>query len=283
MMRASTALDFQEYRLNAGESVGFIPTMGALHAGHESLIRLAREACDQVVVSIFVNPTQFAPHEDFDAYPRSIDADLLYCDRLGVDCVFTPSVCDVYPNNDYTQTYSPDPNLAGILCGKSRPHFFDGVCNVVNRLLNIVRPSHVYFGKKDLQQATIIKQMILDCNHPIELVCGDIIRDENGLALSSRNQYLTSEQYERALVIPNTLHDAILHAIQQQWDAFQLRQFVAAQIEARGLKGDYVDVFRPTEHTLVTSNIQPGDYCCVGAYVDDIRLIDNQSIFPLTT
>ncbi|MEK9727563.1 MAG: pantoate--beta-alanine ligase [Candidatus Margulisiibacteriota bacterium] len=256
-------------------AIGFVPTMGALHEGHRSLIQYAKSITPYVVVSIFVNPTQFAPHEDFDQYPRSLDTDLNQCRDWGVDMVFTPSENDIYPNHDRHPNYKPHPAVSTILCGKSRPHFFGGVCNVVERLFSIVKPTHAFFGNKDLQQRVIIEQMVRDLNLNVTIVPCPIIRDENGLALSSRNQYLSKQDYQKALAIPQALNTLKLMIKEKQWNSFQARQFMAAQLEARGLRGDYVEIFRPTESSLVNGDIESGDYCCIAVYCGDVRLIDN--------
>ena len=256
---------------------GFVPTMGALHAGHQSLIQLAVNHCDVVIVSIFVNPTQFAPHEDFDQYPRALDDDLKKCIEWGASAIFTPQIEDVYPEST-SANYTPSPNIAEVMCGKSRPHFFYGVCNVVERLFALVRPTHAFFGDKDVQQRVIIERMVNDLDLNINIIAAPIVRDENGMALSSRNQYLDNAQYEKSLVIFKTLHDASIKARDLAWGSYQIRQFVAAQIEARGLKGDYVEIFRPSSGEIISGSLKHGDYCCVAVFCGDTRLIDNRKL-----
>jgi pantoate--beta-alanine ligase len=170
-------------------NVGLVPTMGALHAGHRLLIEASIAKCDKTVVSIFVNPTQFGPNEDFDRYPRTLEADLELC--AGADLVFAPSVQEMYTG---TTTVVPPEEYANILCGKSRPGHFNGVCTVVSKLFNIIQPDFAFFGEKDRQQLIIIKKMTVDLNFPIEIIGCPIVRAENGLALSSRNKYLTPGQ-----------------------------------------------------------------------------------------
>lgn len=275
-MQITTVDGLQAYRSPWTGSVGFVPTMGALHEGHSALIQHAKHHCDQVIVSIFVNPKQFAPHEDFNQYPRPIQKDLDVCHELGVSAIFTPTVDEIYPPKPRSSDiYTPNHELATIMCGKSRPHFFYGVCQVVQRLFHIVQPTHAFFGDKDLQQQVIIRRMVQDLNLPILIVGAPTIRDANGLALSSRNQYLSSEQYDRALVLFKTLHDTANLTKENNWTSYQIRQFVASQLEARGLKGDYVEIFRPSDGTIVNGHVQPHDHCCVAAYCDTIRLIDN--------
>ena len=267
-----------KFRSNCGsKTVGFVPTMGALHAGHQSLIQLAGDHCDVVIVSIFVNPTQFAPHEDFDKYPRELDDDLKKCIEWGANAIFTPQTEDVYPESNHAN-YIPSPNIAEVMCGKTRPHFFYGVCNVVERLFALVKPTHAFFGDKDVQQRVIIEQMVNNLNLNIKIITAPIVRDENGMALSSRNQYLDNAQYKKSLAIFKTLHDASIKARDLAWDSYQIRQFVAAQIEARGLRGDYVEIFRPSTGEVVSGHLNNGDYCCVAVFCGETRLIDNRKL-----
>lgn len=179
-----------------GLNVGLVPTMGALHEGHLSLIRKSVETCDKTIVSVFVNPTQFGPSEDLDKYPRTMDADLKLCEEAGVDLVFAPSTVEMYGegnilSNDFLTYVVPPFFYVDKLCGKSRPGHFDGVCTVVTKLFNIVQPDYAFFGQKDAQQLIIIKKMVADLNIPVEIIACPIVRDENGLALSSRNKYLS--------------------------------------------------------------------------------------------
>ena len=194
-----------------GFSVGLVPTMGALHAGHKSLIDKSVEKCDKTVVSVFVNPIQFGPSEDFDKYPRTLDADTKLCDGEGVDIVFAPNATEMYGNNrlsNDTLTYIYPPYFfVDKLCGKSRIGHFDGVCTVVMKLFNIVQPDCAYFGQKDAQQVIIIKKMVKDLNIPIEIIQCPIVREESGLALSSRNKYLTEEGKKDALVLSQILNN----------------------------------------------------------------------------
>ena len=195
-----------------GLTVGLVPTMGALHEGHLSLVRKAKEACDKVVVSVFVNPIQFGPSEDFDKYPRTLEADKELCDKEGVDIVFAPSAGEMYGkgqrlSNDILTYVCPPFFYVNTLCGKSRPGHFDGVCTVVNKLFNIVQPEYAFFGQKDAQQVIIIKKMVKDLNIPVEIIQCPIVRDESGLALSSRNKYLTENGKADALVLSKILNN----------------------------------------------------------------------------
>jgi len=186
-----------------GESVGFVPTMGALHAGHVSLIKAAKQKCDFVVVSIFVNPTQFGPDEDFDKYPRPIGKDAAICEQAGVDLVFSPTASEMYKAEN--MTWVDVEKLAEHLCGRSRPGHFRGVTTVCAKLFNIVRPDFAFFGQKDAQQAIIIKRMVADLNMDLEVVICPIVREDDGLAMSSRNKYLSVEQRQQALLLHKSL------------------------------------------------------------------------------
>jgi pantoate--beta-alanine ligase len=256
-------------------TVGIVPTMGALHQGHAALIESSMASCDQTWVSVFVNPTQFAPHEDFNRYPRQLNQDLAFCRALGVDVVFTPSEATMYPNGDIVPKYIPPLELSQIMCGKTRPHFFNGVCNVVERLFSMVQPTHAFFGNKDLQQRVIIERMVNDLGVGIDVVGVPIVRNEIGLALSSRNAYLSEDGHRLASYISMALHDAETHVKKDAWTSHSVRQFIASELEGRGLKGDYVEVFRPDSGECVTGEITHGDHCCVAFYCDTVRLIDN--------
>lgn len=193
-----------------GLIIGLVPTMGALHDGHLSLIKKAVEKCDKVVVSVFVNPIQFCPGEDLDKYPRTLEADQKLCEGAGVDIVFAPSPNEMYGQNqmrtnDFLTYVIPPFFYVNKLCGKSRVGHFDGVCTVVNKLFNIVQPDFAFFGEKDAQQLIIIKKMIADLNIPVEIVPCPIVREASGLALSSRNKYLSEEDKAHALVLNQIL------------------------------------------------------------------------------
>ncbi len=195
-----------------GLSVGLVPTMGALHAGHLSLIKKAKETCDKVVVSDFVNPIQFGPSEDFDKYPRTLDADVNLCENEGVDIVFAPSANEMYGegqrlSNDILTYVCPPFFYVNTLCGKSRTGHFDGVCTVVLKLFNIVQPEYAFFGQKDAQQVIIIKKMVKDLNVPIQIIQCPIVREDTGLALSSRNKYLSEDGKKDALVLSKILNN----------------------------------------------------------------------------
>ena len=186
-----------------GLSIGFVPTMGYLHEGHASLMKRAKEECDKVVASIFVNPMQFGVNEDLDSYPRDLDADAKLCDSIGVDLIFHPEVEEMYAEGFCS--FVDMNGLTKELCGKSRPIHFRGVCTVVNKLFNIVTPDKAFFGQKDAQQLAVIKRMVKDLNMDIEVIGCPIIREEDGLAKSSRNTYLNEEERKAALILSQTI------------------------------------------------------------------------------
>ena len=190
----------------SAKQVGLVPTMGYLHEGHASLMRRARQMCDLVVISIFVNPIQFGPNEDFETYPRDEQRDLALAEKEGVDVVFIPSVQEMYPVPTKTKIVVSD--LTSSLCGASRPGHFDGVTTVVSKLFHIVKPAHAFFGMKDAQQVAVIQQMVMDLNMDVNIVPCPILREKDGLALSSRNVYLKPEEREQALVLSRALNHA---------------------------------------------------------------------------
>lgn len=195
-----------------GLSVGLVPTMGALHNGHLSLIEKSVEKCDRTVVSVFVNPIQFCPGEDLDKYPRTLEQDTKLCEKANVDIVFAPTPTEMYGENqmrtnDFLTYVIPPFFYVNKLCGKSRTGHFDGVCTVVNKLFNIVQPDYAFFGEKDAQQLAIIKKMVKDLNIPVEIIPCPIVREESGLALSSRNKYLSREDKIQALALSKILNN----------------------------------------------------------------------------
>ncbi|PSB65147.1 pantoate--beta-alanine ligase, partial [filamentous cyanobacterium CCP1] len=194
-------------------TIGLVPTMGALHAGHLSLIRQARQGNDLVVVSIFVNPLQFGPHEDFQRYPRRLDADRALCQAAGVDVIFAPTATELYgvdhsPDSNQVTQVIPPASMMAELCGRFRPGHFPGVATVVLKLLTIVQPDRAYFGQKDAQQLAILKQMVMDLNVPVEVIGCPTVREPDGLAMSSRNQYLSAEERSQATTLYRSLRQA---------------------------------------------------------------------------
>ncbi|PWU02190.1 MAG: pantoate--beta-alanine ligase [Candidatus Melainabacteria bacterium] len=205
-----TIKEFRDWRRSVRGSLGFIATMGALHAGHLSLISRARELNDNLVVSIFVNPLQFGPKEDFGSYPRTFETDLELCRKLGVDTIFSPGTEEIYPDGkDHCTKVVPPPFLGEVLEGHFRPGFFTGVATVVSKLFEIIEPNMTIFGEKDYQQLLVVKRMVRDLNMPLLVEGGPTIRADDGLALSSRNAYLTEEQRKIAPMIHRILSDVI--------------------------------------------------------------------------
>ncbi|HEV3259647.1 MAG TPA: pantoate--beta-alanine ligase [Gemmataceae bacterium] len=256
-----------------GQSVGLVPTMGALHAGHASLIRAARDETAFVIVSIFVNPTQFGPTEDLSRYPRPLERDLELCDREQVDLVFLPQAAEIYPAD--FRTFVEVSELQDVLCGASRPGHFRGVATVVLKLFNIVEPDVAYFGQKDAQQAAIIRQMVSDLNVPVRLRVCPIVREPDGLAVSSRNQYLDADQRRAAPVLFRALEEARLLIASGVRDAATVRQAMAAPIKATpGAVVDYAEVV--DAGTLGPVQRLGGDILlAVAAKFGATRLIDN--------
>lgn len=261
-----------------GLTVGLVPTMGALHNGHLSLIKKAVEKCDKVVVSVFVNPIQFCPGEDLDKYPRTLEADTKLCNDAGVSIVFAPSPSEMYGQsemrtNDFLTYVIPPFFYVNKLCGKSRVGHFDGVCTVVNKLFNIVQPDFAFFGQKDAQQLIIIKKMVKDLNIPVDIVPCPIVREESGLALSSRNKYLSQEDKKEALVLSkilNNIKDCYKKGIT---DVEALKetafQFLTDKHELEYL--ELLDCEDLEEKKIADNNTRVFIACKVGG----VRLIDN--------
>lgn len=290
-----TAAELRSWK-TPGARVGFVPTMGALHAGHLSLVDLAAANSDQVVVSVFVNPTQFGPGEDYDRYPRDLDADLEALSGHPADAVFVPSRQEMYP--DY-----PAParvrvvagRSAEILDGAARPGHFDGVCQVVAKLFNLVEPQVAVFGQKDAQQLAIIKQMVRDLNFPIEIIGAPIVREADGLALSSRNAYLSPTERRSALSLHRALEKGAAAAAGAGAGARQLRQVVAAAFAELaadpGVEPEYAALVEPQSFSLLAEATPAGTEAfrdgtnsltlLVAAKVGDTRLIDNLELGAL--
>ncbi len=261
---------------SGGKLIGLVPTMGCLHEGHLSLVDLAREKADTVIVSIFVNPTQFGPSEDFGKYPRALEEDLEKCRARGADLVFHPPLEAIYPEG--YSTFVTEERLSAGLCGISRPHHFRGVTTVCLKLFNITRPDFVVLGQKDAQQYAVLSKMVEDLNLPLEVVVGETVRDEDGLAVSSRNAYLSKAQRAEALVIPG----ALKIARQMVESGTRNVDRVVAEIthhltQSRRVRVIYVQIVdRVTMEPA--REIEPGRHiACVAAWVDDIRLIDNMA------
>jgi len=257
----------------ARKRVGLVPTMGALHEGHLSLVRAARAACDVVAASIFVNPTQFGPTEDLAKYPRSFERDCKLLAREGVEFVFAPSVEEMYPETTAT-TWVTVEDLSGKLDGASRPGHFRGVATVVSKLFHIVEPDAAFFGQKDAAQVAVIRRMVRDLNLPVEIVVCPIVREADGLAMSSRNAYLDAEQRKRALV----LHRALLRVeeLSRAGGTNAARLIAAGRAEFErepSVRLDYFEIVDPDGLDPVAD--ASGALVAVAAYVGTTRLIDN--------
>lgn len=257
----------------AAKSIGFVPTMGALHPGHLSLIKESRKDCDVVVASVFVNPTQFNDPEDLKRYPRTPEKDTALLASAGCDYIFMPSVEEIYPEKD-TRKFDFG-YLETVMEGAKRPGHFNGVGQVVSRLFDIVRPDRAYFGMKDFQQIAIIKEMVRQLNYAVEIVPCPIVREESGLALSSRNMLLDEEHKKNAPHIYDTLKKA--RNLVTQMNVSDLKKWITDEINRNPfLKTEYVEIVDDTTLKVVENWEQPGKkVACVAVYAGKIRLIDN--------
>lgn len=260
-----------------GLTIGLVPTMGWLHEGHLSLIKTARENNDRVAVSIFVNPMQFGPNEDFESYPRDLNRDAKLCEEAGVDIIFAPEISEMYP--DGFCSYIDMNGLTGGLCGKSRPIHFRGVQTVVNKLFNIVTPDNAYFGEKDAQQLAVIKRMVLDLNMNVKICGCPIIREADGLAKSSRNSYLSPEERAAAPIINKAMSAGKEMIKNGERDSAKVIKAISDIILSVGItKIDYVSIvdsltLEPTE------KIERDILCACAVYMGtSARLIDNFSL-----
>ena len=256
-----------------GKPIGFVPTMGALHEGHLSLVRAAKSQCDVVAVSIFVNPTQFGPNEDISRYPRPFERDRELLENEGVDLLFAPSVAEMYPAG--AVTYVTVEGLSDKLCGKSRPGHFRGVTTVVSKLFHIVEPDRAFFGQKDAAQAAIIRRMVRDLNLPVEIVVCPIVREPDGLAMSSRNAYLDAQQRKSALVLSRSLERTRKAFADGERNSAKLaaagRQMFATEPTVRL---DYFEIVDPVTLEPI-DRVDHSALVAVAAFVGTTRLIDN--------
>lgn len=262
----------------SGATIAFVPTMGFLHEGHLSLMRLGRSLADHLVVSIFVNPTQFGPNEDFESYPRDIEQDSKKVNDIGVNALFLPDVGELYPEGFETSIQLK--NLPERLCGLSRPHHFQGVTTIVAKLFNIVRPNIAIFGKKDYQQWIIIRRMTRDLNMDIEIVGGSTVREPDGLAMSSRNKYLSRDQRIKALSLYRALiasQDAVTNG---EKDVAVVKAEAIRSISAHdGVKVEYVALCDP-ESLVDVTRINHPVLMALAVRVGSTRLIDNMLLTP---
>ncbi len=263
--------------------VVFVPTMGALHEGHLSLVRVGRNwagGAGTVVASIFVNPSQFAPHEDFDAYPRPLERDLEMCREAGVDLVFTPPRDVMYAPDASVRVL--EERLSQGLCGRSRPHFFGGVCTVVAKLFHIVQPDAAVFGEKDFQQLAVIRRMVRDLLWPIEIIPGPIVREVDGLAMSSRNQYLDAESRRQATVLHQALGLARAAIQGGERSSVALKELMETHVRTAPLaRIDYIELVDPDALTpleMISSQV----LVAMAVFFGSTRLIDNLCLRDLT-
>ncbi len=280
MRVVETVAEMRQARAAMVGGVGLVPTMGGLHEGHLSLVRRARSADDHVIVSVFVNPSQFGPKEDVDAYPRDLERDLRLLEAEGVDVVFAPTVEEMYPPgfDEWVEVRGP---LTARLEGASRPQFFRGVTTVVARLLRIVRPQRVYFGEKDAQQLRVVRRMAEEQRLPVEIVAGPTLREPDGLAMSSRNAYLTPEERQAALVLPRALELArTMVECEGVRDADRLKEALADCIrrEPRA-RIDYVAVTDYETLEELTAIDRPA-LLLLAVRIGSTRLIDNATLTP---
>jgi len=258
----------------AGETVGLVPTMGFLHAGHQSLIAASVKNNDRTVVSVFVNPTQFGPNEDLESYPRDLNRDAELCESTGADLIFHPEPAEMYPEGFVS--FVDMNGLTNHLCGLSRPVHFRGVCTVVSKLFNIVQPDHAYFGQKDAQQLAVVKRMVKDLNMPLEIVGCPIVREEDGLAMSSRNTYMNAEERQAALILSRSIRLGEQMVKDGERDAAVIKAAMVELIESEPMAEiDYVELV--DNLTMESLDTLKGDILCAIAVKinNKVRLIDN--------
>ncbi|MBD3178558.1 MAG: pantoate--beta-alanine ligase [Candidatus Latescibacteria bacterium] len=252
--------------------LGVVPTMGDLHEGHLSLVRMSLQRCGRTAVSIFVNPRQFGPGEDLDRYPRNEKRDLELLGEMGVDLVFMPKPRDIYSSRDRTRVTVN--SVTDYLCGAHRPGHFDGVALIVAKLFNILSPDIAFFGQKDAQQAVVIQRMAADLDFPVKIKLGPIVREENGLAMSSRNRYLNQEQRERAGSIYGGLRKAKRAVDGGERDSARVSAIITGAVEKAGMSVEYAEVVDAQRMTPV-KRVEGRVLLAVAAYMDEVRLIDN--------
>ncbi len=259
-----------------GLTVGLVPTMGYLHEGHQSLIKRAVEENDKVVVSVFVNPTQFGPNEDYEDYPRDIDKDAVLCENTGADLIFNPEPEEMYPEGNCS--YINMTRLTDVLCGKTRPIHFKGVCTVCGKLFHIVGPDRAYFGEKDAQQLAVIRRMVKDLNFDLTIVGCPIVREEDGLAKSSRNTYLNEKERVAALVVSKSIFLG-REMLEKKAPVEDIKKAMRDLIEKEPLaKIDYVEIV--DMDTLLPAETEADTIlCAVAVYIGKTRLIDNCIVY----
>lgn len=260
-----------------GKRIGLVPTMGNLHAAHIALVKIAQAHCDAVVTSIFVNRLQFGLNEDWDCYPRTFEQDCQKLRAANCDMVFHPEEVDIYPNGMDQQTRVVVPSMADVLCGASRPGHFEGVTTVVSKLFNIVQPELAVFGIKDYQQLAIIRRMVEDLHMPVQVISGEVVREDDGLAMSSRNSFITSEERPQAAELYRVLHWVREEIMQGNADFAALQEAAKASIRKVGFRPDYVSICN--SKTLQLAAVDDRHITVLGAmYTSAARLIDNLSL-----
>lgn len=261
----------------AGKRIGFVPTMGNLHSAHIELVKIAQQNCDVVVTSIFVNPLQFGLNEDWDKYPRTLTADSVKLESVGCNYLFCPDEKEIYPNGMAEQTRVVVPTMTDVLCGASRPGHFEGVTTVVSKLFNIVQPDEAVFGIKDFQQLAVIRRMVEDLCIPVKITAGEIFREADGLAMSSRNGFITQDERPKVAVLNRSLN-AIKQAMAGgRRDFTVLVDEARTQIEAVGFRVDYISICN--SRTLEMAAHDDREITILGAmYTQGARLIDNVSV-----
>ncbi len=265
---------FSKAAKDAGKSVGLVPTMGALHEGHLTLMRRARQENDVVIASVFVNPTQFGPNEDFDAYPRRFEEDCKKLETVPVDAVFHPEPKEMYPEG-YCTYVNVEGDITKKLCGAQRPGHFRGVATVVTKLMNLSRADRAYFGQKDAQQVVVVKRFVSDLNIPTEVVMVPIVREESGLARSSRNQYLSAAEKEAALVLSRSLKKGKAAFEGGEKDVDTLKKIVREEIGTEPTAViDYVDIYS-FPALLPIKNVTEPALLAIAVKIGKTRLIDN--------
>lgn len=262
--------DIQTYRQTLNGSVGFVPTMGALHKGHLSLMRASMEQNQHTLVSIFVNPTQFGENEDFGSYPRTLEQDLSLCRETGVDAVFAPSVDSMYSKDE--MSFNPPRGMASVLEGADRPHHFGGVLQIVLKLFMLSKPTRAYFGQKDAQQVLLIQKMVNDLFLDTHVVSCPIVRDEDGLALSSRNIYLNTQERKQALAIPNTIQRIHREIEQGKYDVAYLEKLALENL--KDLEVCYASFYSRSLGKITHITLNESIFL-IAAKVGKVRLLDN--------
>ena len=276
VIRSATEMQTRAMALKKeGKSIGFVPTMGSLHAGHLSLVDLIKEQCDVLLLSIYVNPTQFGVGEDFEKYPRDLEKDLEMCESRGVNLVFAPESTEIYQAD--ASTFVIEESVGKGLCGNARPNHFRGVATVCAKLFNLCQPDKVALGQKDAQQVVVLKRMIRDLHFPIEVVVGPILREPDGLAMSSRNAYLEPKQREDALLIFKSL-EAARKVVEEKGSNNVDRVKAEAMnvlTSGRFLRVNYVEVVNRETMRPETEVVAGRSLLAVAVWVDQVRLIDN--------